>query len=89
MKDEKQLVLFFRNKDVIDNASLAARLKSKFDILKDPLVVPFNPNQPNQPLILFNQGDLKLAVNLNDISFVYNKELHSKLYDVIIDIVEF
>ncbi len=89
MKDEKQLVLFFRNKEVIDNANLAAKLKSKFDILKDPLVVPFNPAKLDQPLILFNQGDLKLAVNLNDISFVYNRELHNKLYGVVMDIVEF
>jgi hypothetical protein len=89
MKDEKQLVLFFRNKEEIDNANLAAKLKSKFDILKDPLVVPFNPAKLDQPLILFNQGDLKLAVNLNDISFVYNRELHNKLYGVVMDIVEF
>ncbi len=89
MKDEKQLVLFFKNREEIDNTSLAAKLKSKFDILKDPLVIPFNPGKLDQPLILFNQGDLKLAVNINDISFVYNKELHSKLYDTIMDIVEY
>ncbi len=88
MKDEKQLVLFFSKGTRIDNTSLAAKLASKFSILKDPIVIPFSEQNPNQPLIVFNQGKLQLTVNITDVSFVYNRDEHSKLYDTIIEIIE-
>ena len=88
MKDEKQLVLFFNEGIKIDNTLLAAKLKEKFEILKDPIVIPFNKNNPNQPLILFNRGKLQLSVSIFDVSIIYNSELHKELYDTLIEIVE-
>ncbi|MBR1385378.1 MAG: hypothetical protein IJ568_00965 [Bacilli bacterium] len=89
MKDEKQLVLFFSKGTQIDGAYLASHLKEKFDSLKDPIVIPFNPKNINQPLILFNQGNIKLTITISDISFVYNKEDHEKNYNTIIEIIEY
>lgn len=89
MKDEKQLVLFFRKGTEIDNTDLAAKLNKKFDVLKDPVVIPFSPNNPGQPLIIFNRGILKLNVSITDISFVYDREVHKEMYDTIIEIIEF
>jgi len=88
MKDEKQLVLFFSKGTKVDNTILAAKLKEKFDILGDPIVIPFNVNNPEQPLIIFNQGKIKLTVGAIDVSIIYDKELHKEVYDTIIEIVE-
>lgn len=89
MNDEKQLVLFFSKGTEIDNTQLAAKLNSKFSVLGAPVVLPFNPAKPEQPLIIFNQGLINLTVNITDISFIYSKADHNKLYDEIIDIIEF
>ena len=89
MKDEKQLVLFFRKNTTVDNTDLAAKLSKKFEELKEPIVIPFNPNNPTQPLIIFNRGDISLTVSIADVSIVYNTELHKEVYDTIIEIVEY
>lgn len=88
MKDEKQLVLFFSKGTEIDNTQLAAKINSKFGILGSPAVIPFNPSNPDQPLIIFNQGSINLTVNRSDISFIYNSEDHSKLFAIVIEIIE-
>ena len=43
MKDEKQLVLFFKKGTLVDGPDLASRLTKKFGFLKDPVVIPFDP----------------------------------------------
>ncbi|MBR4260607.1 MAG: hypothetical protein IKQ33_01445 [Clostridia bacterium] len=88
MKEEKQLVLFFSRGTEVDSTNLAAKLKNKFDELGDPAVIPFNPNNPNQPLIIFNHGLINLTVGISDISFIYNSENHKKYYDTVMDIIE-
>lgn len=88
MKDEKQIVLFFSKGTVVDATSVAAKLKSKFEELGDPAVIPFSRENPNRPLIIFNQKSLNLTVNATDISFIYVRELDDKLYDVVMDIIE-
>jgi hypothetical protein len=87
MNDEKQLVLFFSKGTKIDGAALAYKLTTKFSILGQPAVIPFNPSNPNQPLVIFNQGIISLTVNMGDISFIYNSEYHAKLFDDIMDII--
>lgn len=89
MKDEKELVLFFRQGTEINNVELAANLSKEFDFLKEPVVLPFNPNNPRQPLIIFEQGIVKLTVSVSDVSFAYLKEDHKKIYDDIIKIIEY
>lgn len=89
MNDEKQIVLFFKKGTQIDNTDLAAKLSKKYEFLGDPLVIPFDQKNPNQPLIVFNRGKINLTVNLGEISFVYNKENHKKMYDDIMDVVEY
>ena len=89
MKDEKQLVLFFTKGTKVEGMDLASKLSTKFSILGQPAVIPFNPNNLGQPLIIFNQGIVSLTVNATDISFIYNSEEHSKLYDDIMDIIEY
>ena len=89
MKDEKQLVLFFREGSLIDGADLAAKLGKKFEFLNDPIVLPFDQKNPNQPLIIFNRGIINLTIGISDVSFVYNSEVHKDMYDDIMDIIEF
>lgn len=89
MKSEKQLVLFFRQGTEINNVELAANLHSKFDCLGEPIVLPFNHNNPVQPLIAFQTGEINLTVNISDISIIYPEEKHKKIYDTVIEIVEY
>ena len=89
MKGEKQLVLFFRQGTEINNVELASLLSSKFECLKDPIVLPFNENNPSQPLIVFERGDIKLAVSISDVSFSYDKKIHKEVYDIIIEMIEY
>ena len=89
MNDEKQLVLFFRQGTEINNTLLASELSSKFEFLKEPIVLPFNENNPSQPLIIFEQGDIKLAVSISDVSISCNKNIYNEEYDSIIEIIEY
>ena len=89
MKDEKQIVLFFSKGTRIDNTQLAAKLNSKFSVLGNAMVIPFNQNDPGQPLIIFNQGPISLTVNVADISFIYNADKHKEYFDIVVEIIEF
>ena len=89
MKDEKQLVLFFKEGLSIDGADLAARLSKKFEFLNDPIVLPFDNKNPNQPLVIFNRGIINLTIGISDVSFIYNSEIHKEMYDDIMDLIEF
>ncbi len=72
MKDEKQLVLFFSKGTKVDGPELAAKLSKKFEFLQDPIVLPFDSKNPQQPLIIFNRGIISLNVGIGDVSFIYN-----------------
>jgi len=88
MKDENQLVLFFRKGTKVDNVSLAKELKEKFPILAEPIVLPFNPNNIREPLIIFNQGKINLTVGISDVSFIYYATDNKEFFNTIIEIVE-
>ena len=88
MKDENQLVLFFKNGTKVDSVSLAKELKDNFSLLGDPVVLPFNPNNTREPLIIFNRGKINLTVGVNDVSFIYYANDNKELFNTIIEIVE-
>lgn len=88
MKDENQLVLFFRNGTKVDSVSLAKELKDNFSLLGDPTILPFNPNNTREPLIIFNRGKINLTVGVNDVSFIYYASDNKELFNTIIEIVE-
>ena len=88
MKDENQLVIFFKNGTKVDSVSLAKELKDNFLLLGDPVVLPFNPNNTREPLIIFNQGKINLTVGINDVSFIYYAGDNKELFNTIIEIVE-
>lgn len=89
MKDEKQLVLFFKKGTVVDGPDLAAKLNKKFGFLKDPVVIPFDPKNPRQPLIIFNRGLVSLTIGMADFSLIYNSELHKGMYEDIMDMISY
>ena len=88
MRGEKQLVLFFRDGTKINGTLLASKLSSKFPILKEPIVIPLDANNPKRPLIIFDQGLINLTIYISDISFTYQSENHKEVYDIIMDIIE-
>jgi len=89
MKEEKQLVLFFREGTEIDSSFLAKKLNEKFSFLEDPIMLPFNQNDPRGPLIIFERGLIKLLVSVTDITFTYDKDKHKEVYDTVMEIIEY
>jgi len=91
MKNERQIVLFLKKNTNFNQTQIAAKLNEKFSELGNPIILPSNEKEPNQPLIIFNQGILNLTINYNDVSFVFfeeNKENVEKLIYEIINILE-
>ncbi len=89
MNEEKQIVLFFRKGTMVNGPELALKLSSKYNFLGAPTVIPFNPKDPSQPLVIFNQGIIELTVSITDINIIYKSKNHEKLYDDIISIIEY
>ena len=89
MKNEKQIVLFLKKNTTFNQTQLAAKMNEKFEELGNPAIIPPNEKDPNQPLIIFNQGVMNLTLNYNDLSFIFYEEEQEKLNDLIIEIVEF
>ena len=87
MKDEKQLVLFFDKGTQVDGTDIAAKLSKKFDFLGDPIVLPYDPKNPNQPLVIFNRGIVSITIGIVDVSIIYNGEHHKEMYDDIMDVI--
>lgn len=85
--NEKQLVLFIKKKEHFNTTELAYKLSEKFENLKNPTTVPFNDKKPNDPLIIFNQGNIQLVINYHTVSFVYKQS--DNLTGTVIEIVEF
>lgn len=88
MKNEKQLVLFFKKGTVYNPIQVAARLNDKFTDLGIPLSIPFDMNNPSQPLIIFNKGVMDLSMNYNDMVFNFSEESDNCFAEVV-KIVEF
>lgn len=89
MNEEKQIVLFFRKGTMVNGPELALKLSSKYNFLGAPTVIPFNPKDPSQPLVIFNQGIIEFTVSITDINIIYKSKNHEKLYDDIISIIEY
>ena len=88
MENEKQLLLFFKKGLTLDATLLAAKLKSKFDILGDPTVIPYSANNPGEPLVVFDRGEINLTVTISDVSFIYHTDKEKEIFDIIIEIIE-
>lgn len=89
MNEEKQIVLFFRKGTMVNGPELALKLSSKYNFLGAPTVIPFNPKDPSQPLVIFNQGIIEFTVSITDINIIYKSKNHEKLYDDIMSIIEY
>lgn len=87
MKNERQIVLFLKKNTSFNQTQIAAKLNEKFSELGNPVILPPNENDPNQPLIIFNQGLLNLTINYNDVSFVFFEENKEKVEELIYEIL--
>lgn len=89
MNEEKQIVLFFRKGIVVNGPELALKLSNKFSFLGSPTVIPYNPKDVLQPLVIFNQGMIEFTATASDINIVYKKKDHEQIYDDIMSVIEF
>lgn len=86
MKNEKQIVLFFKKGTSFNQVQLASKLNEKYSELGNPAIFPPNDKDPFQPLIIFNQSPLNLTINSREVSFMYRDDENS--FDLIIKILE-
>lgn len=87
MKNERQIVLFLKKNTSFNQTQIAAKLNEKFSELGNPVILPPNDKDPNQPLIIFNQGLLNLTLNYNDVSFVFFEENKDKVEELMYEII--
>lgn len=86
MKDEKQIVLFLKRGTTFNQVQLAAKLNEKISSLGIPVTLPFDNNNPNSPLIIFNKGLMDLSISYNEVSFIYEKD--KNLVDTCVEIID-
>ena len=87
MKNERQIELFLKKNTSFNQTQIAAKLNEKFSELGNPVILPPNDKNPNQPLIIFNQGLLNLTLNYNDVSFVFFEENKDKVEELMYEII--
>lgn len=88
MKNQKQIVLFLKKNTHFNQTRLAAKLNEKFIQLGNPLILPPNEKDLNQPLIIFNQGMITLTINYNEISFIFSEERKQEENQLLVEIIE-
>jgi len=88
MIDNIQIVLFFKPNTSFNPNQIAASINKKNSILGNAVVLPVNQNEPNMPIIIFNENkDVNLTVTSISTSLIFfEKDLqtHKK---TIIDIL--
>ena len=88
MKNEKQIVLFLEKGTEFSEIKIASEINERFPELGSPITIPYNSNNPDNPLIIFNQGIMSVTMNRNDLAFVYNREDDKKCFEIAISIIE-
>lgn len=86
MKNEKQIVLFLRKGTFFNEVQVAAKINEKFSDLGIPVILPYDEKKSDSPLIVFNKGIIKLGINYNDVTFVYDD---GSVIESILDIIEY
>lgn len=88
MKNERQIVLFLKKGSTFNQTQIAAKINEKFIELGNPIILPLNDKDINQPLIIFNQGIINITMNYSEISFVFLEEKYSECFKMMIEIID-
>ena len=88
MGNEKQIVLFLKPNLSFNEVQLAARINERHPILGNPITIPYDKENENNPLIIFNKGIMNFAMNRKDASFVFKDEDSKECLEILSDIME-
>lgn len=85
MKDTKEIILFYDEKTTFDLKSITDEIMSRYDVLKDPVIVP---EKDKKFLIVFNKDEeLQMEINQDNVIIVmkeaYFKEVNSIVFDIV------
>jgi hypothetical protein len=88
MIDNIQIVLFFSPKTSFNPNQIAADINKKIPFLGNGIVLPINHNDPNMPIIIFNENQ-ELNVSMTSISanIVFGEKDLKKYKEVILKIL--
>lgn len=89
MKNERQIVLFLKPNTTFNQTQVAAKMTEKFSELGSPIILPPNEKDPNQPLIIFNQGIMNVSINYNDVSIIFYEDIKDNCSELIVNIIDF
>ena len=88
MKNEKQLVFFLKPNTSFSEVQFAAKINERHPEMGNPITVPYDENNPKNPLIVFNKGIMSFTINRHDASFVFNETDEKECMEIISDILE-
>lgn len=88
MKNEKQIVLFLKDNTEFSEVQIAARINERHPSLGNPITIPYDESNDNNPLIIFNKGIINFTMNRKDASFIFKEEDSKECLDILNDIME-
>jgi hypothetical protein len=88
MENEKQIVLFFKGGSEFNELQIAAKINERHPSLNNPITIPYDESNPNNPLIVFNKGLMNITVNRKDASFIFKDKDNKECLEIINDIIE-
>ena len=88
MENEKQIVLFLKPNQSFSEVQLAAKINERHSTMGDPITLPYDSENENNPLILFNKGIMNFSINRKDASFVFKEKNEKECMKILEDILE-
>ena len=62
MDNEKQIVLFLKSGTTFNELQIAAKINERHPSLDSPITIPYDENNPNNPLFIFNKGKISSII---------------------------
>ena len=88
MDNEKQIVLFLKSGTTFNELQIAAKINERHPSLDSPITIPYDENNPNNPLFIFNKGIMSVTMNRKDCSFIFKDEDEKECLEIINDVME-
>lgn len=88
MKDDKEIVLFFKENSSFKAIDVAKEIISRYPEVGNPVIIP-ESDKREVPVIIFNENpDFQIQVSLKTCTIVINHSYFEKISTIVFDIVD-